>query len=168
MPELAKQIGVAVDLVGCPNRCRHCYLGNGPNGTLPREFLAEAAEAFWGWTRPGETGPYFGQVDVLAWYREPDFSDDYKELYDLSAALSRRAPRRYELLSIWRLARDESYAPWAKSVGPDTRPSPRPACRGSTSPPGHRRCRWPGRASRSPSGTRGRRRSCRRRRPRNP
>ena len=118
MPELAKHIGVAVDLAGCPNRCRHCYLGNGPNGTLPREFLAEAAEAFWGWTRPGETGPYFGQVDVLGWYREPDFSDDYKELYDLSAELSRRAPHRYELLSIWRLARDPDYALWAREHGP--------------------------------------------------
>ncbi|KKL90445.1 hypothetical protein LCGC14_1904600 [marine sediment metagenome] len=118
MSKLPRQIGVAVDLAGCPNRCRHCYLGNVPNGTLPRELLAEAAESFWSWTRPGEATPYFQQVDVLPWYREPDFSDDYRELYDLSAELSRREPRRYELLSIWRLARDPDYAIWAKERGP--------------------------------------------------
>lgn len=118
MPELPRQIGVAVDLAGCPNRCRHCYLGSGPNRKLPPELLRQAAEAFWGWTRPGEDKPYFEQVDILPWYREPDYSDDYRELYDLSAELSRREPRRYELLSIWRLARDPDYATWANEHGP--------------------------------------------------
>ena len=118
MASLPRHIGVALDLAGCPNRCQHCYLGNGPNGTLPRELLREAAEAFWGWTRPGETAPYFEQVDVSPWYREPDFSDDYRDLYDLSAELSRSKPRRYELLSIWRLARDAGYARWAGECGP--------------------------------------------------
>ncbi|MHC4788659.1 MAG: radical SAM protein [Planctomycetota bacterium] len=120
MPELKKTVGVAVDLAGCPNRCRHCYLGVGPNGRLAPEVLRKVASAFWEWRRSGENSAYFEQVYVSSGYREPDFSDDYRELYALERELSRAAPRRYELLSIWRLARDEGYAEWARGVGPRT------------------------------------------------
>jgi hypothetical protein len=60
------------------------------------------------------------ELSVASWFREPDFRDDYSQLYDLEAELGDGDPSRYELLSVWRLARDESYAGWAKSVGPDT------------------------------------------------
>ena len=53
-------------------------------------------------------------------FREPDFADDYRHLYTLAGELSDGDVERYELLSIWRLARDRDYAAWAKSVGPDT------------------------------------------------
>jgi len=119
MPRMKERtIGVAVDLHGCPNRCRHCWLGSGPNRKLPRDMLREAASAFWNWKRRGEDAPWLRQVHVSPWYREPDYSDDYRELYELSAELSRAKPRRYELLSVWRLARDPEYALWAKDVGP--------------------------------------------------
>lgn len=118
MPDLRKTVGVAVDLAGCPNRCRHCYLGIGPNRRLSPDVLREVAAAFWNWTRPGEDEPYFQQVYVSSDYREPDFSDDYRQLYELERELSRSEPRRYELLSIWRLARDPDYAEWAREVGP--------------------------------------------------
>jgi hypothetical protein len=118
MPALPQQIGVAVDVAGCPNRCRHCYLGSGPNDGLPRDLLGEVADALWTWSRPGEAAPLFERVDVLSWYREPDFSDDYRQLHDLCVSLSRRPTRRYELLSMWRLARDPGYAAWAAAVGP--------------------------------------------------
>jgi len=118
MPELRTTIGVAVDLAGCPNRCRHCYLGVPPNPRLSPDVLREVAGAFWAWTRPGKSVPYFDQVYVESWYREPDFSDDYRQLYELERDLSRTEPRRYELLSIWRLARDPDYVAWAKTAGP--------------------------------------------------
>lgn len=118
MPPLPRAIGVALDLAGCPNRCRHCYLGNRPNGRLSTDVLRQVAGAFRQWRRSGEDKPYFTQVDVSSWYREPDYSDDYAALHDLERELSRRAPRRYELLSIWRLARDADYAPWAATLGP--------------------------------------------------
>ena len=118
MPALPRTIGVAVDLAGCPNRCRHCYLGVGPNRKLPKGILREVAGAFTSWKRPGENTPYFTSVDIASWYREPDYADDYRELCDLEAELSRRAPRRWELLSVWRLARDPSYAAWAATLGP--------------------------------------------------
>lgn len=120
MPALEKTVGVAVDLAGCPNRCRHCYLGIGPNRRLSADVLRRAAEAFWQWRRPGDDEPYFTQVYAASWYREPDYSDDYRELYELERELSRTEPRRYELLSIWRLARDDGYAEWARRVGPRT------------------------------------------------
>jgi len=120
MPALRKTVGVAFDLAGCPNRCRHCYLGIAPNREGRRAFLQELASAFWSWKPSGDAEPYFAQVDIGSFYREPDFADDYKELYDLERELSRREPRRFELLSIWRLARDEEYAPWAREHGPRT------------------------------------------------
>ncbi len=117
-PFKSRKIGVAVDLAGCPNRCRHCSLGSGPNEKLPTEVLGEVADAFWSWKKGGEEKSYFEEVDVSSWYREPDYRDDYRELYELQRELSRREPRRYELLSIWRLARDPDYARWAKGIGP--------------------------------------------------
>jgi hypothetical protein len=60
------------------------------------------------------------KLSVLTWFREPDFGDDYRQLHALEAELSDGKPCRYELLSVWRLARDGAYARWARSVGPDT------------------------------------------------
>ena len=64
--------------------------------------------------------PSVKSIAVTTWFREPDYSDDYRRLYELEQELSDGPPRRFELLSIWRLAKDPSYAEWAKSVGPDT------------------------------------------------
>jgi MoaA/NifB/PqqE/SkfB family radical SAM enzyme len=64
--------------------------------------------------------PYFEKLSVASWEREPDYSDDYERLARLEAELSDGPPVRYELLSIWRLARDARYAGWARRVGPDT------------------------------------------------
>jgi len=59
-------------------------------------------------------------LSVSSWFREPDYSDDYRCLYKLEDELSDGKPERHELLSVWRLARDRGYASWARSVGPDT------------------------------------------------
>ena len=119
MPKIdTEQIGVAFDMQGCPNRCRHCWLGHGSRHTLSEEDVR------WGVSRfrdflAGDSLPV-KRLSVATWFREPDFRDDYRKLYDLEAALGDTKPNRYELLSVWRLARDESHARWAKSVGPDT------------------------------------------------
>ncbi|HOX37876.1 MAG TPA: radical SAM protein [Candidatus Brocadiia bacterium] len=118
MADLPEATGVAVDLYGCPNRCRHCYLGNGPNNRLTPDDLKRVAEAFWDWKRQSDKISYFKQVFVSSSYREPDFSDDYQKLYELERELSRCEPRRYELLSVRRLAGDPGYALWAKEHGP--------------------------------------------------
>ena len=56
----------------------------------------------------------------MSWFREPDYSDNYEKLYGIEDELSDGKPARFELLSIWRLARDEKYAEWARKIGPDT------------------------------------------------
>ena len=70
--------------------------------------------------RAGEDHPHFRKLRVSTSIREPDYSDDYRRLYELECELSDGKPYRFELLSIWRLARDPEYARWAKGIGPDT------------------------------------------------
>ena len=121
MPEIAsRNIGLALDMRGCPNRCRHCYLGCPPNGNLTEDDLRWAAAQFREYVKPGEGRPFIERLTVSSCYREPDFSDDYARLHELSNELSDGGADRYELLSVWRLARDGSYAEWAKRIGPDT------------------------------------------------
>ena len=113
----SREIGVLVDIAGCPNRCRHCGLGCPPNKRLSEETLRWVVQQFKEWVYPGEQAPFFNPVDVMTWYREPDFAPNYRELYELEKELSDGKSTRFELLSIWRLARDESYAKWAYDVG---------------------------------------------------
>lgn len=104
------KIWVNLDMNGCPNRCRHCWLGWGPNGNMPEEELRAAAEAF---------RPFAREIDVYDWYREPDFPDNYRERWALCQELSTPGVRHehFELASAWRLARDPGYGPWLKELG---------------------------------------------------
>lgn len=113
-----KQIGIAFDMRGCPNRCRHCYLGKADHRRLSETDVRWGVSQFRQFLARGNTP--IEKLSVATCFREPDYGDDYRQLYDLEAELSDGDPSRYELLSIWRLARDATYARWAKSVGPDT------------------------------------------------
>jgi hypothetical protein len=118
MPALLPQIGVALDMAGCPNRCRHCWIGNPGNQRVPENTLREVVRQFKEWRRPGASQAFFGRLTVATWYREPDFAPHYRRLWELEQELSDEgAAKRFELLSIWRLARDESYASWAREIG---------------------------------------------------
>ena len=120
MPEIkSRDIAIALDMYGCPNRCRHCWLGCPPNRRMTKQDLRWAATQFRNYVRRGKQ-PFIDKLSVMSWFREPDFSDDYERLYELEAELSDGKPYRFELLSIWRLARDKKYAKWAKKVGPNT------------------------------------------------
>lgn len=103
-----EKIDLVMDLLGCPNRCRHCFVGWTPNPKLTGEDLRSAAEAF---------RPYAKDLTVYDWNREPDFGDDYREKWALCKELSTVVPQRFELASVWRLARDPAYAPWLRSLG---------------------------------------------------
>ncbi len=111
-------IGLGFDMHGCPNRCRHCWYPN--NQGVNEGTVRHVTRLFREYVPPGETEPMFSKVWVSTAIREPDFSDDYRQLYDLECELSDGKPWRYELLSIWRLARDPNYVAWAKAIGPDT------------------------------------------------
>jgi len=121
VPEIkSRDIAIALDMYGCPNRCRHCWLGHPSNKRLSEQDFRWAATQFRNYVRRGEKQPFINNLGVMSWVWEPDFTDDYERLYELEAELSDIKPYRFELLSIWRLARDEKYAKWAKKVGPDT------------------------------------------------
>lgn len=117
-----RDINIAFDMHGCPNRCRHCWLGSRPNGMLSEDDLRWAAQQFRNYVRRGDRQPYFKTLSVVSWVREPDYADDYKQLYELEVELSDVKTYRaeWELLSVWRLAREEGYARWARQIGVET------------------------------------------------
>lgn len=119
MPDITpRQAAVVMDMHGCPNRCRHCWLGHHPNRKAPIEDLKWVVDQFREWSRPGESKPFFEKLGVMTWFREPDYAHNHRELWQLEKDLSDEgAAKRFQLLSIWRLARDESYAAWAKAQG---------------------------------------------------
>jgi hypothetical protein len=119
MPKIDReQICVAFDMWGCPNRCRHCWLGHADNRLLSEADVRWGVSQFRDFITRGNKP--IKKLSVATWFREPDFGEDYRHLYDLEVELSDGKPNRYELLSVWRLARDDMYVKWAKSVGPDT------------------------------------------------
>ena len=74
-----KKLTLCLDMFGCPNRCRHCWVGHPPNGHMTVTDLTEIAAQF---------RPYASEFEVFDWYREPDFKDNYKELWELRKQLS--------------------------------------------------------------------------------
>lgn len=118
MPHLQnRRIWIAFDAAGCPNCCRHCWLGVWPNRGLAKQEIHRVVELFRHWVRVGEQVPFFESVKVLTWFREPDYHRDYRGMHALEEEINGERPRRFDLLSIWRLARDPAYARWARQVG---------------------------------------------------
>ena len=110
-------LGVMADMAGCPNRCRHCWLGSQPNGKMTTEDFRGIARQFAAWRDENDNG--IRQLGFFSWWREPDYQDNYKELWKLEQELSSPGrAMRFELLSVWRLARDPSYAKWAATLEP--------------------------------------------------
>ena len=102
-----EKITVCLDMAGCPNRCRHCWLGATPNGRLTEDDLQYCAEAF---------RPFAKDLSVCSWYREPDYLNHYQELHELENHLSTTKTPHFELMSFWRAVRDPTYVPWLRSL----------------------------------------------------
>lgn len=125
MPALVsdEEIGLAFDMHGCPNRCRHCWLDHeavaSPRTRMSEDDVRWAVAQFRAFRRPGEDRPPWRGLKVATWIREEDYSDDYRRLHALEAELSDTPYDRgkIELLSAWRLARDAEYAAWGHSLG---------------------------------------------------
>lgn len=102
------KIIVCADMAGCPNRCKHCWLGATSNGNMSIADLEKIAYEFRNFT---------DSLEVTSWYREPDFRADYKELWELEQSLSDFKTPHFELMSYWRIVRDDTYADWLYSLG---------------------------------------------------
>lgn len=57
------RITACLDMAGCPNRCKHCWLGHTANGSLGKDDLRFVAREF---------RPFTEKLEVASWYREPD------------------------------------------------------------------------------------------------
>lgn len=107
-----KSLLLAVDMYGCPNRCKHCWLGHMPN----RKMAEDADEWIVDYFKP-----YFNRISFYSWLREPDFCNDYRERWKKDIELSINiVPERYELASFWRIVRDPEYIKFLKEVGVKT------------------------------------------------
>ena len=104
-----KDLIILTDMYGCPNRCKHCWLGHMPNRKMPVNSDILIVEYF---------KPYFRSVTFYSWVREPDYCDNYAERWQRDNEISFNAkPQRFELASFWRLVRDENYVRFLKTVG---------------------------------------------------
>ena len=102
-------MNLVVDMYGCPNRCLHCWLGHMPNRRMEEGSDRFIVDFF---------SSYFDSIAFYSWLREPDYCDDYEKRWERDLAISRNAvPERFELASFFRIARDEKYILFLKSVG---------------------------------------------------
>lgn len=111
------KIAVIMDMYGCHNRCKHCWLSHAKNVETPVNDFIWVCEQFKSYQINGKS--HFDNLEFMSWFREPDYADNYKELWELEKRLSTTKTPHFELASIWRLVRDESYAPWLKRLGVD-------------------------------------------------
>lgn len=103
---------ILADMYGCPNRCKHCWLGHMPNRKMPDGSDELIVNYF---------KPHFQYIAFYSWVREPDFCENYVERWQRDIQISVNAkPQRFELASFWRLVRDDNYVRFLKSVGVNT------------------------------------------------
>ena len=102
------KITACLDMFGCPNRCKHCWIGVTPNGNLTINDLKFVAEKF---------RPFTTNLEVVDRYREEDYPNNYKELWEVTAELSDTKTPHFENISYWRAVRDNEYIPWLYSQG---------------------------------------------------
>lgn len=104
-----KSLDLAVDMYGCPNRCRHCWLGHMPNRKMEENADVWLVDYF---------KPYFHHITYYSWLREPDYCNNYEQRWRRDNELSVGTPPvRFELASFWRLVRDPRYVLFLKEIG---------------------------------------------------
>lgn len=108
MGKINRTLVLCLDMAGCPNRCKHCWLGELPSGKIAEEEARWAVTAF---------KPYFKDITFYSWLREPDFLPTYQKRWEEDCALSTIKPERFELASFYRLVRDPKYVTFLKEVG---------------------------------------------------
>lgn len=107
MPKLNK-ITLCFDMAGCPNRCRHCWIGISDTLPMGVDNLLHITEEF---------KKRVSKVNIYSWYREPDYRADYQKLFELEQRLSVDKQEHFELASFWRVVRDKQYTSWLYDIG---------------------------------------------------
>ena len=113
------KISIAFDVYGCPQRCKHCWVGHQSHSEMNED---EVISTFLNIKEEQNENRYYDseinylRVDI----REPHCGDNYKELYgrvDEINDCSVEVENNFELISLWRLVRDEGYVDWLKERG---------------------------------------------------
>lgn len=113
------KISISFDVYGCPQRCKHCWLGH------PKHYkmdVDEVISTFINIKQEQHINRYYdSEVEYLGvGFREPHYGNDYKELYgrgDEINGCKLEVEKKYELISLWRLVRDKDYIKWLKNRG---------------------------------------------------
>ena len=102
-------LALCIDMKGCPNRCKHCWIGHMPNNQLSDNDASVIVDKF---------KDYFPSITVYSWLREPDYYENYRERWTMDNELSTGPkPQRFELASFYRIVRDSDYVKFLKEVG---------------------------------------------------
>ncbi len=103
-----KLLVICTDMYGCPNRCKHCWLGHMSNRPMSENADTIIVDFF---------KPFFRKITYYSWLREPDYCNNYRERWNRDNQISVNAkPKRFELASFWRLVRDPDYIFFLKEV----------------------------------------------------
>ena len=104
-----KQLNLVVDMYGCPNRCKHCWIGHVDYQQMETDADVYIVNYF---------QPYFDKIAFYSWLREPDFTGDYEKRWNRDLKISVNCkPKRYELASFYQLNRDSEYVHFLKKIG---------------------------------------------------
>jgi len=122
MPASPSSLGI--DVAGCPNACRHCFLDVRQAGTeRGADFVRMVYDRF------SDHARRHGQpaLHVALYMHEPFFHTRWREMLELEDNLSGRSgreelrKRRWRGLATvgWRIAREAGFARWLKDYGYD-------------------------------------------------
>lgn len=102
-------LNLVVDMKGCPNRCKHCWLGHMPNKHLNDEDAVFIVNEF---------KKHFENITFYSWLREPDFCSNYRDRWEKDIEISTgNKPERFELASFYKIVREPDYVKFLKDVG---------------------------------------------------
>ena len=103
------KISVSIDMGGCSKRCKHCWIGNSKHSLKSIDELHMIYECL---------SPFTNSLSISSWYKEPDITNDYKELYEVEKKLSDYINiERFSHINITRLNKDEKYISFIKKIG---------------------------------------------------
>ncbi len=104
-----KKLIISVDMYGCPNKCKHCWIGQIDHNSMENKADEYIVNYF---------KPFFDEITFYSWLREPDIVSGYEERWERDKEISvNSVPERFELGSFYRLSRDANYAKFLKGLG---------------------------------------------------
>ena len=102
-------LSLCMDMNGCPNRCKHCWIGHMTNNHLSDNDAKMIVNRF---------NDYFDKITVYSWLREPDYCENFRERWLADNELSTGyKPQRFELASFYKIVREPEYVKLLKEVG---------------------------------------------------